>query len=68
MKIPKEIVSVLKKKRYSSLGNTHQSGMATAIGFCPLALSSALELWGKEVHVYMKDRVPEISYARLQEI
>ena len=57
MKIPKEIVSVLKKEKVFFLA-THIDPDGDAIGSA-LALSSALESLGKEVHVYNKDRVPE---------
>jgi phosphoesterase RecJ-like protein len=57
MKIPREIVSVLKKEKVFLLA-THINPDGDAIGSA-LALSSALESMGKEVHVYNKDRVPE---------
>ena len=57
MKIPKEIVSVLKKEKVFFIA-THINPDGDAIGSA-LALSSALESLGKEVHVYNKDRVPE---------
>jgi phosphoesterase RecJ-like protein len=57
MKIPNEIVSVLKKEKVFFLA-THISPDGDAIGSA-LALSSALESLGKEVRVYNKDRVPE---------
>jgi bifunctional oligoribonuclease and PAP phosphatase NrnA len=58
MKIPKEIVAVLKKETVFLLA-THISPDGDAIGSA-LALSSALESMGKEVYVYNKDRVPEL--------
>jgi len=57
MKIPKEIVSVLKKEKVFFIA-THINPDGDAIGSA-LALSSALESLGKEVHVYNRDRVPE---------
>jgi phosphoesterase RecJ-like protein len=57
MKIPKEIVAVLKKEKVFLLA-THLNPDGDAIGSA-LALSSALESMGKEVHVYNKDLVPE---------
>lgn len=57
MKIPREIVSVLKKEKVFLLA-THLNPDGDAIGSA-LALSSALESMGKEVHVYNKDLVPE---------
>ena len=58
MKIPKEIVAVLKKEKVFFLA-THINPDGDAIGSA-LALSSALESMGKEVYVYNKDRVPEL--------
>jgi len=58
MKIPKELVAVLKKETVFLIA-THFSPDGDAIGSA-LALSSALETMGKEVHVYNKDRVPEL--------
>lgn len=58
MKIPKEIIAVLKKETAFFLA-THISPDGDAIGSA-LALSSALESMGKEVYVYNKDRVPEL--------
>ena len=57
MKIPREIVSVIKKEKVFLLA-THLNPDGDAIGSA-LALSSALESMGKEVHVYNKDLVPE---------
>ena len=57
MKIPKELVSVLKKEKVFLLA-THLSPDGDAIGSA-LALASALESMGKEVHVYNKDLVPQ---------
>ena len=57
MKIPKEIVAVLKREKVFLLA-THLNPDGDAIGSA-LALSSALESMGKEVHVYNKDRIPE---------
>ena len=57
MKIPREIVSVLKKEKVFLLA-THLNPDGDAIGSA-LALSGALESMGKEVHVYNKDLVPE---------
>ncbi|PKL51712.1 MAG: DHH family phosphoesterase [Nitrospira bacterium HGW-Nitrospira-1] len=57
MKIPKEIISVLNQEK-AFLIATHINPDGDAIGSA-LALSSALESLGKEVHVYNKDRVPE---------
>jgi len=58
MKIPREIVSVIKKEKVFLLA-THLNPDGDAIGSA-LALSSALESMGKEVHVYNKDLVPEV--------
>ena len=58
MKIPKEIVAVLKKeKRFLLAAHLNPDGDAIGSVF---ALASALESIGKEVHVYNKDRVPEV--------
>lgn len=58
MKIPKKILSLLKKEKVFLLA-THLNPDGDAIGSA-LALSSALESMGKVVHVYNKDRVPEV--------
>ena len=58
MKIPREILSVFKKETVFLLA-THVSPDGDAIGSA-LALSSALESLGKEVHVYNKDLIPEL--------
>ncbi len=57
MKIPREIVSVLKKEKVFLLA-THLNPDGDAVGSA-LALASALEAMGKEVYVYNKDVVPE---------
>jgi len=57
MKIPRELVSVLKKEKVFLLA-AHLSPDGDAIGSA-LALADALESIGKEVHVYNKDLVPE---------
>jgi bifunctional oligoribonuclease and PAP phosphatase NrnA len=57
MKIPKELVSVLKEEKVFIIA-AHINPDGDAIGSA-LALSSALEADGKEVHVYNRDRVPE---------
>jgi phosphoesterase RecJ-like protein len=57
MKIPKEILSVLKNEKVFLIA-THINPDGDALGSA-LALSSALEARGKEVHIYNKDRVPE---------
>ncbi len=56
MKIPKEIVSTLKKEKVFLIA-THISPDGDALGSA-LALSFALESAGKEVYVYNKDIVP----------
>jgi len=58
MKIPKEIVGVLKKETVFFLA-THINPDGDAIGSA-LALASALESMGKKVYVYNKDRIPEL--------
>lgn len=58
MKIPRELVSVLKKEKVFLLA-THLNPDGDAIGSA-LALASALESMGKEVHVYNKDLVPKL--------
>ena len=57
MKIPRELVSVLKKEKVFLLA-THLNPDGDAIGSA-LALANALASMGKEVHVYDKDVVPE---------
>jgi phosphoesterase RecJ-like protein len=57
MKIPRELVSVLKKEKVFLLA-THLNPDGDAIGSA-LALANALASMGKEVHVYNKDLVPE---------
>lgn len=57
MKIPRELVSVLKKEKVFLLA-AHLSPDGDAIGSA-LALADALESIGKEVHVYNKDLIPE---------
>ena len=57
MKIPKELLSVLKKEKVFLLA-THLNPDGDAIGSA-LALASALESMGKEAHVYNKDFVPQ---------
>ena len=57
MKIPRELVSVLKKEKVFLLA-THLNPDGDAIGSA-LALANALASMGKEVHVYDKDLVPE---------
>lgn len=56
MKIPKKIISVLNTEKAFLLA-THVNLDGDAIGSA-LALASALESLGKEVHVYNKDHVP----------
>ncbi len=56
MKIPKKIISVLNTEKVFLLA-THVNLDGDAIGSA-LALASALESLGKEVHVYNKDHVP----------
>lgn len=58
MKIPREIVAVFKKEKVFLLA-THLNPDGDAIGSA-LALASALESMGKEVHVYNKDLVPDL--------
>jgi bifunctional oligoribonuclease and PAP phosphatase NrnA len=58
MKIPKEVLTVLKEEKLFLLA-THISPDGDAIGSA-LSLASALESLGKEVHVYNKDHVPEV--------
>lgn len=57
MKIPKEVVAVLKKEKVFFIA-THINPDGDAIGSA-LALSSALESIGKKAYLYNKDRIPE---------
>ena len=58
MKIPREIVAVLKKEKVFLIA-THLNPDGDAVGSA-LALASSLESMGKEVYVYNKDVVPEL--------
>ncbi len=58
MKVPKSLISALKKEQVFLLA-THINPDGDALGSC-LALAEALEVLGKKVHIFDRDAVPEL--------